>query len=324
MKQVFVYAGQGTQYYHMGKKLYHNNLVFKQAMDELDRIVEGKTNRSIINAIYNTTSNTQSFDNILDSHPAIFCLGYSLTQVLVSAGFKPDAVIGHSLGEYIAATVSGMLALDDALSLVIEQARLLDQYEKKGSLVCIVDSVDLFHKRPEVFTDVFLGGVNFSNSFFISGYKDDMALLKEKLSNEDILSIELPVNYGFHSTAIDSIKDKYMTYANHVPVKSPSIPMYSSTLASIVDDSVLEQPSEYLWQMVRGKIDFESLMSNTFTDTEAYFFVDLSASGSLANVLKYMDVGKNRYKCGAMLNQFGKDLDTVNALMSQLKNLEHR
>ncbi len=99
---VFMFSGQGSQYYHMGKELFKENTVFRQSMLEMDAIAARRIGTSIVEEIYHPGKRVSDpFDSILFSHPAIFMIEYSLYKVLEDRGIYPDYVLGSSLGEFL-------------------------------------------------------------------------------------------------------------------------------------------------------------------------------------------------------------------------------
>ncbi|WOA53281.1 ACP S-malonyltransferase [Dickeya solani] len=316
-KCVFMYAGQGSQYYQMGRVFYHCDGHFRQTMDSLCHKVHMLSGVNLLEKLYGESDYGTEFDDIRYTHPALFCLGYSLTQMLIARGIQPTAVVGHSLGEYIAAVVAGMLRLDDALRLVVEQARLLVQSAPEGGLVVVLASPEIFYSCADVFSRCTLAGVNFDNNFFISGDHAAITGVKQKLADKGILSIALPVRYGFHSDAIDAIKPAYQELLHKTPVFTPAIPVYSSVLGRSVGSLQPADARAYLWQIVRDKIDFSALARSTFTAMQDHFFIDVSATGSLSNFLKYSKGIDCRH--GYVLNQFSDGMKSLESLLSQLK-----
>ncbi|WP_226052033.1 ACP S-malonyltransferase [Dickeya chrysanthemi] len=313
---VFMYAGQGSQYYQMGRVFYHNDEHFRQTMDSLCDKVYQLSGINLLEKLYGEGHSGEAFDDIRYTHPALFCLGYSLTQMLIARGIQPSAVVGHSLGEYIAAVVAGMLQLDDALKLVVEQARLLVQYAPEGGLVVVLAPTQTFYSNADIFSRCTLAGVNFDNNFFISGDKTAITEAKRKLSDKGILSVALPVRYGFHSNEIEAIKPEYQPLLHQTPVFTPTLPLYSSVLGRAVGELSHADAQAYLWQIIRSKVDFSALVSSTFTVMKDPFFIDVSATGSLSNFLKYSKDIECRH--GYVLNQFGDGMKSLDYLLSQL------
>lgn len=316
-KYVFMYAGQGTQYYQMGRSFYHCDRHFRQTMDSLCHKVYMLSGVNLLEKLYSNSDHRAEFDDIRYTHPALFCFGYSLTQMLIARGIQPAAVVGHSLGEYIAAVVVGMLRLDDALRLVVEQARLLVQSAPEGGVVVVLASPEIFYSCADIFSRCTLAGVNFDNNFFISGEQAAITDVKQKLTDKGILSLSLPVRYGFHSAAIEAIKPEYQKLLRKTQLLTPAIPAYSSVLGRSVGALYPADAQTYLWQVVRDKVNFFTLASSTFAAMNDHFFIDASATGSLSSFLKYSKGLGCRH--GYVLNPFSDGMKSFEALLSQLK-----
>lgn len=316
-KYVFMYAGQGSQYYQMGRAFYHADGHFRQTMDRLCHKVYMLSGVRLLEQLYGERDPVTEFDDIRYTHPALFCFGYSLTQMLIARGVQPAAVVGHSLGEYVAAVVAGMLTLDDALRLVVEQAHLLAQHAPPGGLAVVLASPDIFHRSADSFSGCTLAGVNFDNNFFISGEQSAIASARQKLTDQGILSLALPVRYGFHSSSIEAIKPSYQKLLDKTPCLPPTMPVYSSVLGRSVGVMQQADAQSYLWQVIRDKVDFSSLVGSAFSAMEDHFFIDASATGSLANFLKYSQDFAGRH--GYVLNPFSDGMKSLETLLSQLK-----
>jgi len=316
-KFVFMFAGQGSQYYQMGRAFYHSDGHFRQTMDRLCHKVYMLSGVNLLEQLYSERDAAAEFDDIRYTHPALFCFGYSLTQMLIARGIQPAAVAGHSLGEYIAAVVAGMLRLDDALRLVVEQANLLEQHVPAGGLAVVFASPDIFHRTADVFSRCTLAGVNFGKNFFISGEQSAVASAIQKLTEQDILSLSLPVRYAFHSASIDAIKPSYQKLLDKTPCFAPTMPVYSSVLGRPVGAMQQADAQGYLWQVIRDKVEFSTLVDSVFSTMSDHFFIDASATGSLSNFLKYSQDFTGRH--GYVLNPFSDGMTSLETLLSQVK-----
>src|SRR6266404_8409287 len=114
---VFMFSGQGSHYFQMGRALYESNPVFAHWLDRMDKVVHDLTGRSVLTVLYGERSKAEPFVDITATHPAIFMVEYALAQALMEKGVVPDYTLGTSLGSFAAASVSGCLSMEDALSL---------------------------------------------------------------------------------------------------------------------------------------------------------------------------------------------------------------
>lgn len=159
--------------------------------------------------------------------------------------------------------------------------------------------------------------MNFDNNFFISGEQSAIASARQKLTDQGILSLALPVRYGFHSSSIEAIKPSYQKLLDKTPCFPPTMPVYSSVLGRSVGVMQQADAQSYLWQVIRDKVDFSSLVGSAFSAMEDHFFIDASATGSLANFLKYSQDFAGRH--GYVLNPFSDGMKSLETLLSQLK-----
>ncbi|MFI1100747.1 ACP S-malonyltransferase [Streptomyces melanogenes] len=312
---VFMYGGQGTQYHQMGRELYDTHPVFRRALDRCSAAHRAAGGASLVDAVYDDACKGKEYDSVLTTHAALYSIGYSLTETLREEGVRPDAVLGHSLGEYIAATVAGSMDFEDGLRLVMRQARLLAEHGD-GGMLSVLAAPSLFADRPDLFGAVTLAGVNYDGNFLVSGAADRLAELRAGLDREGVIAVRLPVRQAFHSPHLDTIGPDVMDAARAVPLRAARLPLYSATHAATVDPGAPEHRERYLWDVVRERIRFDELMASAFPEPERHFFVDLSASGSFANFLKH-GYGPS-YRGAPAINQFGNNTASLRRLREAL------
>ncbi|MGC9500011.1 acyltransferase domain-containing protein [Streptomyces sp. WG7] len=199
-------------------------------------------------------------------------------------GFRPDAVLGHSLGEYVAATVAGAMSFEDGLDLVMKQAHLLESRCCPGGMVGVLAPPSLYRRRRDLFTGLALAGVDFptetTGNFVIGGEAERVTEARAVLDREGVIAVRLPVRHGFHSGLVDGIRHECRSLGHAVAVKLPSLPVYSCAYAGELDGAALPGWDDYAWDVVRGRVRFDELMATAFRDPARHYFVDLSASGS--------------------------------------------
>lgn len=310
-RSVFMYSGQGSQYYSMGKELYEHDAVFRRSMDACDSVHRSLTGNSIVAELYNDARRRDELTDISISHPALFSVGYSLTQVLLDRKIQPDYVLGYSLGEYIAAAVAGALALEDAMAIVVQQARLLSEGATGGGMLTVLSSVDHFERNPSLYAGSTLACVNYDQNFVVSGSYETLIDIKAQLDELSVVSVVLPVQHGFHSPSVDPIEAQFRQFLERIPMQRPRLPMYSAARS----DAVEHLDAQYIWDVVRNKVDFHGLLERMSRESDLHF-VDLGPTGTLSTFIKY-GFG-SRLSHAAAMNQFGKDLQSINRLVTGL------
>lgn len=308
---VFMYSGQGSQYYAMGKELYENNPVFRAAMDDCESIYRAKTGRSMVAELYDAANRHRELNDIMLSHPALYSVGYALTQALIDAGVRPDAVLGYSLGEYVAATVSGAMRYEDALQMVMRQAELVRERASGGGMLSVMTPVEHLRQHPQLYAGCILASVNFDGNFVISGEIGTLRALKTALDAESILSVLLPVEHSFHSPAMDAIESEFRRFLADIGIDAPNLPAYSAMSATRVE----RFDAEHFWNVIRRPVEFHKLVGE-ISDGESCRFIDLSPTGALSTFIKYGYGGRVAH--AASMNQFGRDTATLSRLLSDL------
>ena len=304
---VFMFSGQGSQYFQMGKDLYLHNERFKLWMNYCDEIVTSFTKVSLIDVLYKNKLGKQPvFDRLLYTNPALICVEYSLSKILIESGVKPDYLLGYSLGEITAAIVSGSISLEQGLRFSIEYADLIEKKTKISGMLVVLETIDFFYNNPEIFSNCWLAGKNFKNNFVISGLHDDVEKINEKLNALNVINQKLPVNYGFHTELIDPIKDNFSKMINDLDISIPSIPVFSSFSAKKLD----EITGDYLWTVMRQSVDFEKNI-HLMLEENNYFFIDAGPSGSLATFVKYLLPEKTFSKYASVMTPFGDDIKAL-------------
>lgn len=303
-----MFAGQGTQYYGMGAQLYRENPTFKQALDECDLIVQDLLGYSIVDEIYQLEAD-QSFDYIQASHPAIVSFGYSLYKAIAGAS-EIEGVIGHSLGEYVAAIAAGVISLKDCLEMVCIQAALLEAQAEEGGLLSVLVDFSFITANTELFRDVYLAARNSPKNFMFAGRKAAIFRLHEALQKLQVSSVILPVDYAFHSPEIECIKQDFLKACQKFTFSKTTMPNYSS--ADFAQDKKITP--DHFWRAVREPVNFQGLIDNK--KFKGALMVDMSATGSLAGFIRQISNADVRYT--HVVNQFGNNLTTLHSAIEMM------
>ncbi|WAT02513.1 ACP S-malonyltransferase [Rouxiella chamberiensis] len=314
---VFMYGGQGAQYYGMGQEFYRRHEVFRAQMEHCDALYRKHTGNSLLEALYDDTRRQMPLSDVVLSSAALLSLGVSLTGLLKAEGIQPGGVMGYSLGECIAAVVAGVLTLDDAMKLVVSQARMLSEQTAGGGMMSVLAPIEHFHANAALYQHTELASLNFQKNFVVSGSLATLSALKEQLSQREIISMLLPVEQPFHSAGIDIIEPEFRALVETLPKQAASLPVYSAMSGK----PVAEWDGDYFWRVLRNPVDFHGLMTSLAGKDRA-FYVDLSPTGTLSTFLKYGFAEKLCH--GAVINQFGRNVESLSSLLTALeKHAEH-
>jgi acyl transferase domain-containing protein len=287
-KMIWMFAGQGSQYYQMGRELYEREPAFRHFMERADQLVQELINESLVEVIYRPRANRfEPFHRLLHTHPAILIFECAIAEVLLRRGLSPDYLLGYSLGEYACLVISGTISFEDALVTVIKQAELVEYCVPRGQMLAILDSADLVDRHPEAFRGCAVAAFNSPRNFVVSAPTEALTQLQQFLKARGILSVELPVDYPFHSPQIDALQTVSEAILSRVRLSSPQIPIITAEQGGL-----LNKPSvKHLWDVTRNLVDF----AKTIRQLEAsgsYLYVELGPSGSMATAVKY-NLSKN-------------------------------
>ncbi|GMQ65027.1 ACP S-malonyltransferase [Vallitalea maricola] len=306
MKVVFMFSGQGSQYYNMGLDLYNNNTIFKKYMNELDQIVIDNMGKSIIDVLYRSGSKNP-FDNVLYTSVAIFMVEYSLANLLIETGINPDYVIGSSIGEYTSAAVSNVMSYDDTIRAILKLSQLVKDNCKEGSMLAVLENRKIYDDIPILKNNSEMAAVNFDSHFVLSGSIEGINEIQKYLKSQEIVCAKLPVRYAFHSSMMDIVATGYKDYLRTRILNKPQI----NYISCVTGGHIKDIKNDYYWDTVRKPIQFQNAVNNLDIDEE-YYLIDVGPSGTLANFSKRI------HSKGIKPNNF----QIMTPFYNELKNLE--
>ena len=226
---VFMFPGQGSQYVNMGLDIYKREPLFREEMDRCFEILKSLMGNHIKEVLYPfldcNRSNKSYRTNIIDqteiTQPVIFIIEYALAKLLMSWGIKPNAMIGHSIGEYTAACIAGVFSPGDALQLVATRGKLMQQTPPGAML-----AVSLPEERVKPFLDEYisLAAVNGLNACVVAGSVEHIQRLAVNLGEAGIETRLLQTSHAYHSAMMDPVLEKFHSALRSIKLNPPQIP----------------------------------------------------------------------------------------------------
>ncbi len=267
-KIAFMFTGQGAQYAQMGLALYTQEPRFARTINDLAALMDPEMGAPLLEVLFGSTgkSSAEYLENTRYVQPALFAIEYALADLLGSWGIKPDFVIGHSVGEIVAAVIAGVLDLDDAARFVIARGRLMGDLPSGGKMLAISASVDQVNKwlvgRE---AEVSIAAVNGPRAVVISGLAEAVMAIDELAQSAGRQTKELQVSHAFHSPLMDSILGELTEVASSMHIHPAKIPIASNTTGEFyaVDGQPERIPSASYWSRhVRQAVLFHQGMHN--------------------------------------------------------------
>ncbi|GAC1702706.1 MAG: hypothetical protein NVS9B4_08670 [Candidatus Acidiferrum sp.] len=237
-KVCFLFPGQGSQQPNMGRELYETERVFREEVDRCVDLLQPHLGLDLRSVMYPAGGAVdEARDKITQTilaQPAIFTVEYALAKLWMSWGVTPSYMIGHSVGEFVAACLAGVFSLPDALQLIATRGRLMQALPAGAMLSVRMGEAEV---RPLLSEKLSLAAINAPSLCVVSGPTAEVTKLEEELTRRGVAHRRLYTSHAFHSAMMDPILEPFTEAARKVRLAAPTIPYISGVSGNWITES---------------------------------------------------------------------------------------
>ncbi|WP_186646710.1 type I polyketide synthase [Fluviispira vulneris] len=278
----FMFPGQGTQYINMAYNLYNEEKIFRENFETCSLFIEKYLNLNITNILFSESlDKNEILHQTFVTQPALFTIEYCLAKLLLHFGIKPDAMIGHSIGEYVAACIAEVFSLQDALKIVCLRGKYMQELENGKMLSVAMNENEL---KNYLENDLSLAAVNSKNACVVSGSNKAIEHLQKILSAQNIETKMLNTSHAFHSQQMEKMLPKFKEVLKTLQFNLPKIRFISNISGNWISDEEainLDYWAQHILKTVRFYDGLTTLIQN-----DMKIFIEVGPGRSLMNMLK--------------------------------------
>jgi 8-amino-7-oxononanoate synthase len=257
----WLFTGQGSQYPGMSQALHEASGAYRRALSDVDDEMSAHLGGSVRDLVLRGRDSDRAVATRTgDAQPAIFAMQYALARVLVEAGLEPAWLLGHSVGEYAAATLAGVLDLADACRLIAARGRLMQALPAGGAMASVhashAEVAELLADEPAVE----LAAVNGPDTLVLSGAAPALEAVVEQLVARGAAAKALNVSHAFHSPLVEPMLDAFAEVASTITYRQPKIPIYSTLRGRLLDEAD-SMDAAYWTEQIRSTVRFSDALA---------------------------------------------------------------
>jgi acyl transferase domain-containing protein/thioesterase domain-containing protein/acyl carrier protein len=283
---VFMFSGQGSQYVNMGLELYQIESVFREQIDHCAEFLKPHLGLDLRTVLYpsqeqQTEVASQQLKQTAITQPALFVIEYALAQLWKTWGIQPKAMIGHSIGEYVAACLAGVFTLEEALILVAVRGRLIQSVPAGAMLAVPLTEEKIL---PLLNQNIDLAAVNVSSQSVVSGTLESVEQLTAQLAEQGVECQRLHTYHAFHSEMMTPILPVFLKQVQEIQLKPPQIPFISNVTGTWISNAEATDPNYWI-KHLRQTVRFAAGLQKIF-QTPSQILLEVGPGRTLSTFTK--------------------------------------
>ncbi len=281
----FMFPGQGSQHINMARDFYNSEPRFKELVDRCSNILRPHLDVELTGILFpvdetDVEKNTELLKNTTLAQPAIFVIEYALADLWKHWGVTPTAMIGHSVGEFVAACHAGVFTLEEGLKLLADRGRLMGELPGGGMLSVRLPEEDVLSRLPE---NLDLAAINSPGLCVVAGPHDALQKFCDELTAEEIVAKPLHTSHAFHSWMMDPVVDKFAACFDSIDLQAPDIPILSTVTGEWLTEEEATNPL-YWAKHLRETVRFSQVVTQLSEAEEAQIFIEVGPGQTLGGL----------------------------------------
>jgi acyl transferase domain-containing protein len=316
---VFMFTGQGSQYVGMGRGVYESEPLFRDIIDRCAAMLAPPLGLDLREVIYPAPEAADAARTRLATtaitQPALFVVEYALARLYMEWGLRPTAMLGHSIGEYVGATLAGVMSLDDALALVAERGRLM---EVPGGAMLAVPLPEA-EVRALLPATVAVAAVNGPALTAVSGPAADVAALQSRLASRGIRAQAIHAASAFHSAMMDPVLEAFRRAVSRVKLSAPALPYVSNVTGTAMTAADATDP-DYWVRHLRHTVRFWDGLQEVLREQDPVL-LEVGPGRTLASLARAASTASRPLEILSSIRHPQDDLDDATLLQTTIGRL---
>ncbi|HET9959512.1 MAG TPA: amino acid adenylation domain-containing protein [Polyangiaceae bacterium] len=291
-RTAFLFTGQGSQYVRMGRELFEHQPSVRSILQQADEVLRPLLPLPLLDVMFSAetqSDNAALLDDTLYTQPALFALEYAVARFWMDCGVEPSLLLGHSLGEYVAAAIAGVFGFEQGLRLIAARSRLMSEVAERGAMFSVVASRESLEPLLAGHEgELAIAAVNGPSQVVLSGAREALEELIRELGAQGIKTKALAVSQAFHSPLMDSILPQFRRELEQVAWGAAKIPVVSNVSGGVAGAEIATP--EYWLSHTRRPVEFLECARSALEEG-CSVFIEVGPKPTLASLVKPLAQG---------------------------------